>query len=233
MKKRYIFLLAFVAMITLAGCKKDSKFSVDEIGTNIDLADAWMKQVSYSDTAINEFDEKKDHYVVYIPTDITSSLKVNVIDVESSITDRFHSFHIPYATATTFTVSAANSLIGIYTNYFKDDNKLNLGFEASIPTKWSQTVTLGDCKEQQEGKVRALYTVYMPTYVEHYGVYSKEVKCDIKSYVLIPVAYGLTYAQTSDLKSSLENVSDDIKSLTSVTLYANNGILVNQPKENE
>lgn len=233
MKKRYIFLLAFVAMITLAGCKKDSKFSVDEIGTNIDLADTWMKQVSYSDTAINEFDEKKDHYVVYIPTDITSSLKANVIDVESSITDRFHSFHIPYATATTFTVSAANSLIGIYTNYFKDDNKLNLGFEASIPTKWSQTVTLGDCKEQQEGKVRALYTVYMPTYVEHYGVYSKEVKCDIKSYVLIPVAYGLTYAQTSDLKSSLENVSDDIKSLTSVTLYANNGILVNQPKENE
>ncbi|UKI48990.1 MAG: hypothetical protein L6U99_09265 [Clostridium sp.] len=59
MKKRYIFLLAFVAMITLAGCKKDSKFSVDEIGTNIDLADTWMKQVSYSDTAINEFDEKE------------------------------------------------------------------------------------------------------------------------------------------------------------------------------
>lgn len=233
MKKRYMVLLAFVAMFTFAGCKKDSKFSVDEIGTNIDLADTWMRQVSYSDTTINEFDEKKDHYAVYIPTDIKSSLKVNVVNVEDSINARFHSFHVPYATATTFTVSAANSLVGIYSNYFKGDNALNLGFEASIPNKWSESLTLGDCKDSREGMVRTLYTVYMPTYVEHYGVYSKEVKCDIKSYVLIPVAYGLTYSDTSDLKQNLENVSNEIISLESVTLYANNGILVNQPKENE
>lgn len=227
MKKRYFLAFAMVGLVTISGCSKKVEYSIDQIGINIELSEPWLNKVDYSSTAINEYAETSDHFRVYLPQDVSSSLRLNVLDLESTITDKFVSVSVPYATGTNFTEAARASLAVIYSSHFSGDNKLQLAYETNIPASWSTRLVLEDSNsEAVEGKSRALYTVYMPTYVEHYGSYDGSIKIDCKSYVLVPISFGIVYSSSTVVSSSnLEGVDDSIKAIESVTFNVTNGLL--------
>ena len=223
MKKQYFAALAMAGLLLTTSCNGKNSYALDITGINSEkeVVDQWLGNVSYSSEYVNTIDNTQDHYRIYLPTNIEESLRVNVLNVEELINDKFSRFNVVYG-STSLTSTSLTYVANIASLYVTVDT---LDFDARVSATSSIACGLGDASESVEGKTRSLYTVYLPMYVEHYGVYSKNVKLDTKTYVIVPITYGVTYSTGSDLLASLEGVDEDIKSLQSITFKTNNGVL--------
>lgn len=225
MKKIKLIPLGLIGILALTSCNSKNKFSLDATGVNISLADTWLKDVSYNEESINEYVDTNAHYRIYLPTDIESNIKVNVVSLEDTITDRFKEINVPYATGTSF--ADPSGMLSIYSVYF-EQTPLELSFTTEVPKKWNSPLTLPEeLKDKEDGITRSLYTVYLPSYVERYGMYDKELKLDCKSYVLIPIAFSyMTSTDEDNLLTSAVELAEGIKSLDTVSFETKNGLLI-------
>lgn len=221
MKKIIAVCLALLSIISLSGCKSSTTV-VDKSALSSEIATSYLNDITYNEVACNEFTATKAHYSVYLPTDISSSLRLNVLSVESSITDSTKAFSFAYASPSDFTTSTKTAILKVFKSSITNDSLGDLGFDLSFPTAWTFQVNF-DSKTfgSVSGKTREVYTVYMPAYVEYYEISDKEAKCVLQSYVLIPVAYGTVY----NGNAGLEGIDSDIISITRINLANENGVL--------
>lgn len=201
----FTFLLCGIFGLTACGGQKVS-YALDETAKNKEIATEWLNNVSYSKTAINEYKETEAHFRYFLPTNTATSIRLNVVNLESYFDKTILSISADYASTTAFDAAAKTTIAESISAGLKD-----FGYDAFTIEKysaWSNSIeTPQEVKDYTGDKNRSLAVVYLPVLVERYLMKDNEQKHVLTTYVLCPISVSWCYAKDSEIEGLNEAVA--------------------------
>lgn len=210
MKKFILSIFAALSVFALGSCNNSKEsYTLDDSAKETELAKSWFNSIEWNSDAINKADNndktendktvkgydssKTAHYEVFLPSDISANLKLNVSNIASY--DKKSTVYANYASCTNLSSSDYGKIIDV----ISQDTTVKTATTYEPFKKYSTAIDPieGFIDAAKDSKMFAV--VYIPSKVEYIKYDSEGTrKTSLRTFVLVPV-----YAATTTVSNGV------------------------------
>lgn len=225
MKKLVLLVTALLAVLVLTSCSEDVDYTYHTEATVNVLATDWLIKdeiFAFNATdneageAANTYDSTESHVRVFLPTDISASLRVNYISLGDNTDTVTQSVNMAYAfTDTGLEKSVYAAACAEVVNNTETTNLVTDAFAlASTSSDYKNSITMLDDDQSRDDLYAVI--VFMPVITKYYIQSGDTAVRSNFSYTLVPI-YSVLANKNGDVYEGVDSSVTDLAEITLTT----------------